>query len=243
MKRALGWKRLFPSLAGALACLLAGAPRAGSDEQTAAKLHRVEQRRRLVSELAREGYFRDASCREISNFLLEHAGLPQLKKNGAVSAGERLNTDRRGENQDPPEFADGVAYRDRARSTFRLTGAGDRHEWQMTLRREMVLPDRDLRPRHLRIDTRYRFAVVEKHNIGSCELADIVFRAHEEGVAQDFTRTFSADECLDLFLRGNPTPETAPATVTATFGQLRTSCALGMRYSGSTKNAVSTTAF
>ena len=193
----------------------------------------------LVRGLLARQYFKIASCKDFSNMILEQNGLPKLGQEGSVN-GLRPNVDRRYEKKNPPEFADSVQQQDLTQNTYEVTASGDRKNWVLTLNRDVKVPISRGPAARLKTRTDYRFTVVEKANVGSCELMDMGFHAEARG-AKSFDKKLGLDSCMNLFMKGKPDWRTTPPASNAAISYLYHDCSIGMHYSAEAKFLASKT--
>jgi hypothetical protein len=184
--------------------------------------------------LARQ-YFKIASCKDFSNLILAQNGLPWLGQDGNVD-GLRSNVDRRNENRNPPDFFDSLEQLGGPRNSVEIVASGDRKNWTLTLDRDMKIAAGGASTSRLKTRTEYRFTVIEKENLGSCELLDMSFHAETRG-ARAFDKSFGLDSCLNLFLKGKPNSRVTAAASNAAIDYLFHDCAVGMHYSLEAKRA------
>jgi hypothetical protein len=189
----------------------------------------------LLQVLTSQSFFKNASCREISNYLLNEAGLPALGETSSVK-GERDNFFRGSPQSEPPQFNDGVTQRDKFRRHTHISGIKTQKGWNLELVRDLNFADEMQKSKKLHIQSTFHFAIRERSGESSCEFLDFDYLLMMGGEKDPVHKTLGAKECLDMFTKSLPDPKDVPQAATAALRFIRKDCALGLEYSASIKN-------
>ena len=88
----------------------------------------------VLRQLAKDGYFKVATCREIADTVLSRLGLPETGKASPVS-GKRGGFDRSKQTSEPPSLSDAVTTPEGTKIKI-LTKEPAKSKWQVTIERE-----------------------------------------------------------------------------------------------------------
>jgi hypothetical protein len=187
-------------------------------------------RKELESRLLQQKYFENATCRAFSDYILTQNGLPPLGQTAPVR-GTREDTNRAGENKNPPLFIDSVARRIKPRDAVKITADGDHAHWTMSLDREIEFARINKPARMLSMQTQYNFDINGRGNIGSCDLKNFTVQFKTSDSPEKTTQVMDLDACVDLFLKGAPNQMSLHRIARSVISYIRKDCANGMHYS------------
>jgi len=202
-----------------------------------------EERDQLLLTLYQNGYFKNASCREFANYMLEKLGLPAIGDATPIK-GRRGSFNRDGALADAPSLSDSIYSNDASRSEVKISMGAEKskkRQWSLLVERSFIPAIRKegkvISSPRLSVKSRFVFDLEPNQGRTTCELKSLfvaIMNRDQKQKAADELKEISLNECLDTFLiEDNSHLDKVSAEGQGLFREI---CADAVHYSGEAKN-------
>lgn len=190
------------------------------------------ERSQVLQKLKREHYFRNASCTEVSDFVLKKIGLPPLWRPGLIK-GRRGSVSRPPKPVEPPVFSDEITSKGKSPIKVQIrTRALGPKQWHLHLNRsgEVRLKE-SMTP--VSLDSDFTFGIPAP---GRCELTSVSFKMKNRPSDKSLTpEQVTIRECLDMFF-------VVPKNPSVELKWIMSDCAMTLKYSPEAESGALTNA-
>ncbi len=188
----------------------------------------LEARKKVILDLYKGKFFKDASCEEIANGILTYFELPKLGKSAMISG--RGNFDRLRQNESPPVLIDEKTFAHGEIKQIRISMNSDTHsgkpKWILELRRVFDL-SKEVK-NEIQLESKVLFSMNSRSKQSLCNFEEIKVKVINKGMQKNRDEKYNTDDCLNLFIRKEMARN---LTGRKTDKFIKSDCSFALRYS------------